>query len=87
MSSETYRETETKLFQNVTEIATTEMIKVGKKDHRLVIEAGEVDEDGLPLITLIADDAWSKRLYQYNYKALSGVNCIIGPRTQVSYVG
>ncbi|RZB39053.1 hypothetical protein BDFB_015251, partial [Asbolus verrucosus] len=43
MCSETYRKTEIKLFQNIKELATTEMIDAGKEEHRLTIEAGEID--------------------------------------------
>lgn len=35
----------------------------------------------MPLITVIADGAWSKRTYRSNYNALSGVGCIIGAKT------
>ncbi|RZC32481.1 hypothetical protein BDFB_015024, partial [Asbolus verrucosus] len=34
------------------------MVDAGKEEHRLAIEAGEIDKDGIPLITVIADGAW-----------------------------
>lgn len=34
---------------------------------------GEVDKNGIPLITVVADGAWSKRSYSVNYDAKSGV--------------
>lgn len=60
----------------------------GKEEARLAIEDGNVDTDGIPKITVIADGAWSKRSYKSNYNAPSGVAVIIGQRTKkVLYVG
>ncbi|RZC32793.1 hypothetical protein BDFB_015134, partial [Asbolus verrucosus] len=43
MCSETYRKTEIKLLQNRKELTTTKMVDAGKEEHRLAIEAGEID--------------------------------------------
>ncbi|CAH1383606.1 unnamed protein product, partial [Tenebrio molitor] len=48
----------------------------GKEEARLAIEAGMVNEQGIPIITVLTDSAWSKRSYKTNYNALSGVACI-----------
>lgn len=45
----------------------------GKEEARIAKLCGEVDMDGVPYITVIADGAWSKRSYNTNYNALSGV--------------
>ncbi|KAK5648395.1 hypothetical protein RI129_003287 [Pyrocoelia pectoralis] len=54
----------------------------------LAQEVGDIDDDGIPTITVIADGAWSKRSYKVNYHALSGVACIVGARTgKLLFVG
>lgn len=44
-----------------------------KEEIELAINNGEVNENGIHLISVIADGAWSKRSYRSNYNALSGV--------------
>ncbi|KAJ8952670.1 hypothetical protein NQ318_020985 [Aromia moschata] len=61
--------------------AWSAMEEAAKEEARLAVELGEVDQDGMPYITVVADGAWSKRSYNINYDALSGVGCIIGYRT------
>lgn len=39
---------------------------------------GNVNEDGIPFITVGADGCWSKRSYKKNYTALSGTATIVG---------
>jgi len=45
----------------------------GKEEAKMAIERGDVDKNGVPLITVVADGAWSKRSYKSNYNAISGV--------------
>lgn len=46
---------------------------VGKEEANMAIERGDVNKNEVPLITVVADGAWSKRSYKSNYNALSGV--------------
>jgi len=55
------------------ETAWEAMSLAAEEEAKLAIENGDVREDGIPMITLIADGAWSKRNYKSNYNALSGV--------------
>jgi hypothetical protein len=90
MSQNKYNKCESAVIDKIEELAHEEMIEAGKEEYNLAIEAGEVDSDGMPYITVIVDGAWSKRSYKSNYNALSGVGCtsIIGARTKkVLYVG
>jgi len=41
-----------------------------EEEAKLAIENGDVREDGVPMITVIADIAWSKRSYKSNYNNL-----------------
>lgn len=58
-------------FTNAT--AWESMSSAAKEEAELAIKDGEVNDDGIPLISVIADGAWSKRSYRSNYNALSGV--------------
>lgn len=53
------------------------MIKAGEEEKRLAIEAGDIDVDGIPMCTVVADDQWSKRSYKTKYDALSDVVSIL----------
>lgn len=45
-------------------------------------QVGSVDKNGVPLITLVVDGAWSKISYKSKYNALSGVAAILGFHTK-----
>jgi hypothetical protein len=90
MSSSTYFAVENQVLNNVKEVAINEMIDAGQEELRLALEAGEVDSNGVGMITVIVDGAWSKRSYKTHYNALSapGVASIIGARSKkVLYIG
>lgn len=38
----------------------------------MTIESDEIDVNGTPLCSVIADGQWSKRSYKFKYNALSG---------------
>lgn len=72
MGSRLYNKEQNKVFDNYEEIAAKEMEKSAKEEARLAIEAGNVDVDGTPLVTVIADGSWCKRSYKTVYNSLSG---------------
>jgi hypothetical protein len=82
MLSSTYFAVENQVLNNVKEVAINEMIDAGQEELRLALEAGEVDSNGVGMITVIVDGAWSKRSYKTNYNALSEVASIIGARSK-----
>jgi len=45
----------------------------GDEERKLAIQAGSVDNNGIPLITVVADAQWSKSSYKTKYDAFSGV--------------
>ncbi|CAH1377203.1 unnamed protein product [Tenebrio molitor] len=51
------------------------------EEKQLAIERGDVDENGVPLLTVVADGSWAKRSYKCNYSSLSGMASIIGFHT------
>jgi hypothetical protein len=73
MSPTTYQKNHNKVTEIIESISWDMMVKAGQEEARLAIQLGQIDQDGIPLITVIADGAWSKRSYSVNYDASSGV--------------
>ncbi|KAF2883607.1 hypothetical protein ILUMI_22574 [Ignelater luminosus] len=49
------------------------MQAAGEEERALAISHGNIDEDGVPYITVTVDGGWSKRSYGHSYTANSGV--------------
>ncbi|KAF5307214.1 hypothetical protein FQR65_LT00730 [Abscondita terminalis] len=78
MSSNTYLRTASKVNSIWETTAARKMRDAAKKEADYAIQTGNVDENGIPLLTVVADGCWSKRSYKSNYSALSGVAAIVG---------
>lgn len=64
------------------------MREAGAEEARIARENGDVDQNGVPQITVIADGAWCKRSYRSAYNAHSGAACIVGQKTgKILYLG
>lgn len=72
MGSRLYDKEQNKVFDSYDEIAAKEMEKSAKEEARLAIEAGNIDTDGTPLVTVVTDGSWCKRSYKTVYNSLSG---------------
>lgn len=72
MTHTTYMKIAETLSDEVKETAWNEMKLAGIEERRLALEAGDVDEDGIPMCPVIADGQWSKRSYKTKYDAFSG---------------
>lgn len=83
-----YKKEEKKL-QQVIEEENWKIMKEGSEEEaRIARENGEVDQDGIPQITVIADGAWCKRSYRSAYNAHSGAAYIVGQKTgKLLYLG
>ncbi|KAH0807689.1 hypothetical protein GEV33_015102 [Tenebrio molitor] len=81
MAYETYAANEADVAAIMCQTAWKTMGEAAVEEASLARALGEVDSDGIPCITVVTDGAWSKRSYNVNYDALSGVACIIGQRT------
>ncbi|XP_042143988.1 uncharacterized protein LOC120849343 [Ixodes scapularis] len=58
------------------------------EEARRARESGEIDAEGCPLVTVVADGAWSKRSYKNKYDAPSGMAAIVGHSThKVLFLG
>lgn len=77
MSNSTYQK-EHDILSGYIETTMWESIDMaGKEEAKMAIERGDVNKNGVPLITVVADGAWSKRSYKSNYNALSGVVSLV----------
>lgn len=56
----------------IKDTAIDEMLKAGNEERQLAIKSGNIDEDGIPMCTVIADGQWSKRSYKMKFNAFSG---------------
>lgn len=77
MSNPLYQKIHYDLIKHTENAALEAMEIAGKEEARLAVEENNVNENGIPLITVVADGTWSKRSYKSNYNALSGVVSII----------
>ena len=72
MSNATYSKNEDNIHNAWMDTALDEMKSAAQQEILLAKAANEVDEEGIPEITVAVDGAWSKRSYRTNYNALSG---------------
>ncbi|KAF2900395.1 hypothetical protein ILUMI_05789 [Ignelater luminosus] len=73
MSDATYQKFHKSVSVTIRETAWKIMEEAGRMEAELAKELGEVDWDNVPCITVVTDGAWSKRSYNINYDAASGV--------------
>lgn len=70
------------------ETAVREMKEAAEEEAKAAIARGDVDDDGVPFITVVTDGCWSKRAFNKNFTALSGVGAIVGAHTEkVLWIG
>ena len=72
LDCKTYTATQEKLIEAVSSTAWESMAAAGKEERDHAISTGSIDANGVPLITVVADGAWSKRSYKNKYDAHSG---------------
>ncbi|XP_045763690.1 uncharacterized protein LOC123866281 [Maniola jurtina] len=82
MHQNTYTKIEQSLTPLIEECAIEEMIAAGEEEKRLAILNGEIDKEGCPVITVVADGSWAKRSYKSGFSSASGAGCIVGMRTK-----
>lgn len=73
LSNPFYQKLHEKVGKHFETVALEGTEEAAKEEARLAIESGNINKDGIPMITVVADGAWSKRSYRSNYNALSGV--------------
>lgn len=73
MSVNTFNQQNDKISDAWELTAIKEMEIAANEEKEIAIERGDVDLDGIPLLTVIVDGSWAKRSYKSNYASLSGV--------------
>lgn len=76
MCNNTFIKEHDRISKAYEETALAEMEAAANKEKELAIESGEVDKNGVPLLTVVVDGSWAKRSYRTNYSSLSGVVCM-----------
>ncbi|CAG9763584.1 unnamed protein product [Ceutorhynchus assimilis] len=76
-------------ISNVWEETSIKAMKdAADEEKALAIAAGDINESGIPTITVVADGSWAKRSYGNRYNSLSGAAAIVGYRTKkVLFIG
>lgn len=77
MANTTFTRQHAELSASIHNSAWEEIQKAGEEERKFALESGDVDDDGVPFCTVIADGQWSKRSYKTKYDALSGVVTIL----------
>ncbi|KAJ8896141.1 hypothetical protein PR048_001484 [Dryococelus australis] len=73
MSSRTYSKYHDTMSSGLLTTSLEEMETAAEEEVKLALEDCEIDADGLPLITVVANGSCSKRSYRANFSSLSGV--------------
>lgn len=88
MSNRFYEKIQDEIVDIWESAALDNMKSAAMEEKKLAIEAGDVDCNGTPTITVVCDGSWAKRSHKTNYSSLSGTAAIIGFRTKkVLFIG
>jgi hypothetical protein len=74
MSNKSYQKYHQLLCKQTQNTVWESIEMTGMEEAKLAIENGDINSNGIPMITVVADGAWSKRSYKRNYNATSSVN-------------
>lgn len=77
MTFKTYDKKHAEVSDAWEKCAQDEMMRAVEVEKQLAIERGDVDVEGVPLLSVIVDGTWSKRSYRTNYSSLSGAVSIL----------
>lgn len=72
LSQFVYNTSHNRVCKSFEEYAKNEMEIAAIEEAQLAISAGEIDTDGTPLISVVADGSWCKWSYRITYNSLSG---------------
>lgn len=73
MSNTKYGLVVSKTSGKINNATLEEMKNAGEEERKLALETGDIDEDGIPICTVVADHQWFNRSYKKKHDALSGV--------------
>ncbi|GBN00759.1 hypothetical protein AVEN_220264-1 [Araneus ventricosus] len=86
MSEKTFTKEQEKISDawKVTELKEMELAVF--EERSLSIQRGDVDSEGIPLLTVVVGGSWVKRSYKTNYTSLSGVSSHSWIRKQKGFI-
>ncbi|KAJ8884477.1 hypothetical protein PR048_016334 [Dryococelus australis] len=73
MTKETYQNFHKNLSAVIKEVSWQKMKVAEEEEAALAIQAGDVDNNGIPVTAVVTNGACSRRSYATNYNILSGV--------------
>jgi hypothetical protein len=73
--------------EKVKESLWEKMQEAAIEEKQKAIECGDLDENGTPIIAVIADVAWNKRSHRTNYNAASGGLQVLGQTQKKIFMG
>lgn len=73
MANMTFLRHQEEVASTIHDVAWEQIKSAAKEEADIAIEKGEIDKDGIPMITVVCDGSWAKRSYRTNYNSLSGV--------------
>jgi len=71
MSSSTYFAIQKDIHDKIREVALVEMENAIETERKIAISKGNVDANGIPLLTVVVDGSWAKRSYKSTFSSLS----------------
>uniref|UniRef100_A0A1B0DE29 Mutator-like transposase domain-containing protein n=1 Tax=Phlebotomus papatasi TaxID=29031 RepID=A0A1B0DE29_PHLPP len=82
LSTPTFRNIQEKLINHVEEVSAESCFLAAQEEKQYALENGNVDDDGVPFITVVLDGMWTRRSYGSQYNSASGCATIIGYHTK-----
>lgn len=73
MSMNTFNKYHEQVADFIRTSAWQKMEEAAAEEAKLARDIGDIDENGIPYITVVTDGAWGKRSYNVNYDSMSGV--------------
>lgn len=77
MSANTFIKEQNYISEAWERTALKEMEIAANEEKKMAIQRGDIDEEGIPYITVVVDGTWAKRSYRTNFASLSGVVSLI----------
>lgn len=82
LTYKTYKSKHDKICIEWKNVANESMKAAAEEEKQLAINRGNVNKNGIPMISVVCDGTWAKRSYRRNYNSLSGAACIVGFETK-----
>ncbi|XP_031353734.1 uncharacterized protein LOC116178384 [Photinus pyralis] len=82
MSSRMYTALHDEVSEAWEETSLRTMKEAAEEEKQIALRNKDVDKNGVPCITVVADGTWAKRSYHTNFNSSSGAAAVIGYRTK-----